>query len=208
MCGRFSQVVSRSELSEILPELPQSSLSLFCEHQRSGIAPTDVALALANGGGAVVAIPVRFGFRISPTLTVINARSETARTKRSFSLAMQEGRIVVPMSGFFEFAREGRRSIPYFFSAPAGPLLAAAILDSEHSGMAILTREAREPVSPIHDRMPVILTPENAMEWLGEGAISGWSPEIVGRRAEGGLSSPSRDGQELLALDPNVPRTP
>ncbi len=203
MCGRFSQIMSRAELLASLPDLPQSSLDLFAEHRRSGLAPTDLAIVVASEGGRLAATPARFGFRISPTFTAINARSETVREKAPFRRGIESGRILVPMSGFYEFSRAGRRSIAHLFSAEAGPLLVAAILDSERSGMAILTREAREPVSSVHGRMPVALTPEGALAWLAEADLSGPPPAVEERRSE--LSSPSRDVQGLLDLDPGAP---
>jgi putative SOS response-associated peptidase YedK len=116
-----------------------------------------------------------------------NARSETAWDKPSFRDAMRRGRCIVPVDGFYELAPatpDGPRTAagrpakrPHLFrSAEGAPLLLAAISsrwrdtsrpDGQRlSTVCLLTTGANATMATIHDRMPVILDPDEARLWL------------------------------------------
>lgn len=103
---------------------------------------------------------------------LINARSETAATKASFRGAMKTGRVLVPVSGFYEWQRLGEgRGAPkqaYFVRPRAGGMVAVAgLLEAGDSpSAAIMTVDARGPFREIHDRMPVSVAPEDWSRWL------------------------------------------
>ena len=106
--------------------------------------------------------------------TLINARSETAAEKPSFRAAMRHRRCVVPADGFYEWTGPAGAKCPHLARRREGGLLALAGLyenwlgadGSEFESMAILTTSANHTMSHIHDRMPVILAPENFDLWL------------------------------------------
>lgn len=104
----------------------------------------------------------------------VNARAETAADKPSFRASFRHRRCLVPATGFYEWLREGRGKTPFYF-CPAEPdrPLAFGGLWEDWSGVgetlrsfAILTTAANGTMSPIHDRMPVILEPESWERWL------------------------------------------
>jgi putative SOS response-associated peptidase YedK len=108
----------------------------------------------------------------------INARSETVATNPSFREYFAGRRCLIPADGFYEWepAEEGR--VPHWiYRADGRPMVFAGIwaarLDPDSHEWArtcsILTTEARGVVSPIHDRMPVILDPEVWDGWLDRG---------------------------------------
>ena len=134
-----------------------------------------------------------------------NARSETAWDKPSFRDAMRRGRCIVPVDGFYEWApaspdgprtptgRPAKR--PHLFrSADGAPLLLAAIgsrwRDSTRpdglrlSTVCLLTTDANATMAPIHDRMPVILDPDDVEAWLD-------APAAEAREILGGLLAPA-----------------
>lgn len=104
----------------------------------------------------------------------INARAETLPERSLFGPLVQSGRCLVPATGFFEWKKEGKRRIPFYFTVPESPLIAfAGLFDSwKHPGGGILlsytiiTCAPNELVAEVHDRMPVILTRENEVRWL------------------------------------------
>jgi putative SOS response-associated peptidase YedK len=108
---------------------------------------------------------------------MINARAETAAAKPAFREAMRRRRCLIPADGFYEWRRDGKRRIPYCFTLADGRLFAFAGLWEQWRGSqgktvescTILTSESNELVSEIHDRMPVILAPENYDLWLDPG---------------------------------------
>ena len=105
---------------------------------------------------------------------MINARSETAAEKPSFRSALVKRRCIVPADGWYEWQGSPGKKTPYYFSAPNESVLGlAGIYESwkQPDGQmlwsaAILTQEARPDFSYIHDRMPVLLTPELQDTWL------------------------------------------
>jgi putative SOS response-associated peptidase YedK len=106
--------------------------------------------------------------------TLINARSEEALAKPSFSHAMRFRRCLVPADGFYEWTGAKGKRRPFLLRPRDGRLIAFAGLyerwrdgqGGEIETVAILTCPANEAVSPLHDRMPVVLAPEHYAAWL------------------------------------------
>ena len=105
---------------------------------------------------------------------MINARSETVSEKPSFRSAFRARRCLVPADGFFEWRREGSRKQPYLFALlRGGPFAIAAIWERWSDGdlasiesCALLTTAANALVGEYHDRMPVLLAPQDFDLWL------------------------------------------
>ena len=181
MCGRFALYVTLEELADLfdLPDLPAQLAP------RYNIAPTQpvgvVRLnpqthtrewALTHWG----LIP-SWSKDPSAGARMINARAETVEEKPSFRAAFKRRRCIVPASGFYEWMKEERGKQPYFITATDGGILGLAGLweswqganGEELESCTILTTDANDAVARLHDRMPVILAPEDYDEWLGEG---------------------------------------
>ncbi|WP_172298904.1 SOS response-associated peptidase [Pseudoruegeria sp. HB172150] len=118
-------------------------------------------------------IPVgRVNARGRPVMeTIVNARSETVFSKSAF-----EGvtRALVPASGWYEWTGEKRRKTAWRIAPADGGLLAfAAIFDIwkgpggiELPQIATVTCEPSGDVKDIHDRMGVLLKPDQFENWL------------------------------------------
>ncbi|APO74125.1 hypothetical protein AM571_CH01289 [Rhizobium etli 8C-3] len=187
MCGRYALTLSPEELKEIL-----GLLELEDFPARYNIAPTQPILVVASGeaqerGSNLPdrrAVLVRWGFtpswvkdpKVFPLL--INARAETAIGKASFRAAMRHRRVLVPASGFYEWHRpskkSGERPQAYWIRPRGGGVVAFAGLmetwssadGSEVDTGAILTTAANASIASIHDRMPVVIKPEDFARWL------------------------------------------
>jgi putative SOS response-associated peptidase YedK len=104
---------------------------------------------------------------------LFNARSETVTEKPSFREAFARRRCLVPMEGFYEWARRGDSKRPFYFHMRDGEPFAVAGLWERWEGgdepletCTLLTTEASALLAPYHDRMPVILKPEDYDLWL------------------------------------------
>ncbi len=116
-----------------------------------------------------------------------NARAETVHEKPSFKRAFTARRCLIPIEGFYEwFPVEGEEGAkkpikqPYFLHPNDGGVLAAAAIyeywrDPEMADddpelwvprFTILTTQATDDVGHIHDRMPMVVTPDNWETWL------------------------------------------
>jgi putative SOS response-associated peptidase YedK len=108
---------------------------------------------------------------------MINARAETAHVLAAFQDAMKRRRCLVPADGFYEWQKRESARQPYCFEVKDGELFAFAGLwerwkDPNGNWVktcSILTTTPNAVTSAVHDRMPVILAPENYDMWLDPG---------------------------------------
>jgi putative SOS response-associated peptidase YedK len=110
---------------------------------------------------------------------LINAGAETVTEKPSFRDAFVRRRCLVPLDGFYEWSRRGDRKRPFYFHMKDGePFAVAGLWEVWEGGGApletctLLTTEANELLAPYHDRMPVIVRPEDYDLWLDAGVRS------------------------------------
>ena len=104
----------------------------------------------------------------------INARAETLSEKPMFRNLVKRNRCLVPANGFYEWKNLGDHKQPYYITVPDDPLFAfAGLYDTytndegeEASTYTIITTEPNELMSSLHNRMPVILHPQDEEEWL------------------------------------------
>jgi putative SOS response-associated peptidase YedK len=104
----------------------------------------------------------------------INARAETVATTASFREPFKSQRCLIPADGFYEWQRNGKTKQPYCFEVNDGELFAFAGLwdrwmnphGESIESCTILTTTPNSLLSDIHDRMPVILGPDNYDLWL------------------------------------------
>ncbi len=104
----------------------------------------------------------------------INARSETISANAAFREAFGKRRCVVPADGFYEWTGAGATRQPIWFHRPDGKLLLFAGLyeswpathDNWQRTFTIITTTPNQVVSPVHDRMPVILNGDDVDYWL------------------------------------------
>jgi putative SOS response-associated peptidase YedK len=190
MCGRFALVTPPARLARYF----QAVLDDRDEDEPPpswNVAPTDpvvgvrVRRAKETGTLSRVLTPYRWGLIPSwakdPAAgnRLFNARAETVATKASFRTAFAKHRILVPADGFYEWHKldDGIRQ-PYYFTRTDGAPLAFAGLaewwrDPEAPRDApgirsctIITTAAGHDMDGIHDRMPVVLSPDTFDVWL------------------------------------------
>lgn len=116
----------------------------------------------------------------------INARAETILEKPMFAQLTKSGRCLVPASGFFEWKKEGKRKVPFYFTVPGSPIFSfAGLFDSWKSPdgttlltYTIITCEPNALLAEVHERMPVILSWENESRWLSHDPLT---PQEIAR---------------------------
>ena len=105
---------------------------------------------------------------------LFNARAETIRQRPTFRDAFAHRRCLVPANGFYEWRKDpsGSRVPMWFHRSDGTPVAFAGIWstsptpDGPMDACAIITCAANELVANIHDRMPVILQPDQYDLWL------------------------------------------
>ena len=146
------------------------------------IRPTDRASVIRKGSGGLEEANLRWGLVPSwakdPKIGIqcINARAETISEKPSFREAFQKRRCLVPADGFWEWETIRKKKIPWKFARPDGEEFCLAGLweswmdeGKPLETFTIITTSPNGLVSPVHNRMPVILSPNEAEIWLEGG---------------------------------------
>ena len=217
MCGRFTQ---RADSKKIAKEFKVAEVPAV--EARYNIAPTQDVLAVREGGDGREATYLKWGLvpswakDTSMGARLINARSETVTEKPAFRQAFTQRRCVIPSDGFYEWQRTGGRKQPFFFRMRDERPFGFAGLWERWEGeggevinsCAILTTQANEVLRPVHDRMPVILHPDDYELWLGGSARELGlvkevlrpypAEEMVGHAVGSGVNSPRNQGAGLL----------
>jgi putative SOS response-associated peptidase YedK len=119
---------------------------------------------------------------------LVNARGESVCDKPAFRSAMKYRRCLIPADGFYEWQASGQSAKqPFYISGKTGGPLAFAGLYETWTGpngeevdtAAIVTTRANQTLAPLHDRMPVILTPEAFDLWLNCTAVDARTAEAL-----------------------------
>ncbi len=196
MCGRFTLRTPATVLIEHfdLDVRDASQLALF--EPRYNIAPTqEIVVIRADAAGGRAAAKLRWGLipswtkAITPGPPMINARSESLAEKPTFRTAFRRRRCLIPADGFYEWkqsesASRGKKQ-PYYIHRPdhapfafaglweswAPPPSSADISPEAPSppsieSCTIVTTAANSALTDLHDRMPVVLAPNDYNTWL------------------------------------------
>jgi len=174
MCGRFSLTANESELN-LRFELEGGDAPYV---PRYNGAPTQMLAVITNENPGKLSYH-RWGLvppwakDIAIGNKMINARAETITEKPSFRAPLFSKRCLVPSDGFYEWQQDATKQ-PYRIFVKTTPIFAMAGLwegwKSPEGGtidsFSIITTEANSFMKPIHNRMPVILKPEDEKGWL------------------------------------------
>lgn len=168
MCGRYTlysteMLTSRFSLDDSKP------LNLV---PNKNVSPGQTMPVIINptGQGNQLAL-MRWGLVPSwakdPSIgsKLFNARADTIMIKPSFKSAFAHRRCLIPASGFFEWQKVGTKKVPHYFTLKFTHLFAFAGI-YEQDTYSIITTTPNDIVKPIHDRMPVILSPIDESIWL------------------------------------------
>jgi putative SOS response-associated peptidase YedK len=205
MCGRFT--LTSPNLDELAREFGAELDAEFARlyRPRWNVAPTNTHPVLKVQDGVMRLVPARFGVDAAGGRFVINARSETAAELRTFCHAFQNSRCVVLADGFYEWQGKRGDRRPLWFHDPAGSLLFFAGLSfKDHNAHAfvILTAPANDLVSPVHSRMPALLSRDTVRAWLArpDPTLLASAPNgaLASREVSSLVNDVANDGTELL----------
>lgn len=240
MCGRFVSreqaaierefhIKVRHPFERVYNAAPSMSLPVIRRRRE------DKSEARSEGG--LEAVGMRWGLIPSwwsqPALpsATINARSEEAAAKPMWRSAVRHARCLIPALGWYEWRSEATGKVPYFIhAAPVSRGVCFAGLWSEWKGssdgatsdaamlsFAILTRAASPALTPVHNRMPVVLAAETWADWLAE-----WPSDHAARLAgfaAGGesdfdyypvsryVNAPANQGERCVLRSPPIPES-
>ena len=162
MCGRIGYTISREELLRTYPWLREAPDA----PARYNVAPTDPIVVV----GPCVASEVSWGLEDRKG-SLFNLRAETALKAGLYRSLLTDARVLVPASHFYEWRPSGSRRLPVAIRRrDHAPVNLAGLLGRREGAPAatILTTGTNPDLEPLHNRMPVVLSDDDAAAWVLE----------------------------------------
>ena len=164
MCGRYYvDDETAREIEKLVRDLDRR-----LKMERTGdVFPSQNAIILKGEGNHLAAEQMRWGFPgFEKGKLLINARAETALERPTFRESVQDRRCIIPARGFYEWNKSKEK---FTFERKETPVLFMAGCYNRYEGQerfVILTTDANSSVAPVHNRMPLILEPEELGDWV------------------------------------------
>ena len=192
MCGRITQYRYPIDYAEALGQMPIGGLSPE-PIGRYNVPPQSMVQLMHQDEDGLRMEAVKWGYAPfwaqGKRPPAINARVETAATSKFFRDIWKTGRAIVPADGWYEWKKDeanAKIKQPYLIRLKTEqPMFFAALGQFQRGGMleprggdgfVIITASSGAGMLDIHDRRPLVLPAECALNWL--------DPELVPREAE------------------------
>jgi putative SOS response-associated peptidase YedK len=181
MCGRFrlsrdeKEIAAHFDITEVIEWTPRYNIAPTQQIptvRQNPVEPRREFTTMRWGLIPYWAKDASMGF------STFNAQSESAADKPAFREPMKKRRCLIPGDGFYEWQKLGpKEKQPYNFGLVDDGLFAFAGLWDRWRNpegetietCTILTTQPNALVTGIHNRMPVILKPEDYELWLDPG---------------------------------------
>ncbi|MCL2463974.1 MAG: SOS response-associated peptidase [Micrococcales bacterium] len=233
MCGRYASFREDRQLADEfdIEVVGDEVAALGPSWNVAPTSPVRIVVARPAAGGTVRHLRVaRWGlvpsWAADPSIgtRLINARAETLSESRAFAPAFAARRALLPADGYFEWQRlPGRRPAkqPYYLHAADDVPLALAGMyefwrdrtkpDDDPTRWlvtaVIVTRPAADEFAHIHDRQPLMLTPDLWSAWLdpavrADGAaplLQAGGPALVATPVSDAVNAVRNNGPRLIA---------
>lgn len=177
MCGRYTITVT---MDELMLRYFTNETTIVHYAPKYNAAPMQYIPAVIHNGKHNKLGELRWGLVPSwakddkSGSKMINARAESLLEKASFKNLVSSRRCVIPADGFYDWKPQKGGKQPLRITLRDGKLFSMAGLydiwmdqsGNKLSTCTIITTESNSLMAEIHDRMPVILTPEAETAWL------------------------------------------
>ncbi len=183
MCGRFARRSTQEVLADWFGVEPED-MPFFAPSYNAAPQSTQPVVRLNVDLGKPEFVLMRWGLvpywakDAKIGYSTINARSEEVAAKPVYKEAFKKRRCLVPADAFYEWQRiDARMKQPFAFGMQSGdPYAFAGLWERWKPGegepletFTILTTDPNELVEQAHNRMPVILTPQDYSRWMEPG---------------------------------------
>ncbi|MFZ1324246.1 MAG: SOS response-associated peptidase [Candidatus Saccharimonadales bacterium] len=180
MCGRYTYLTSEELIHEfdLLPA-QANQLNLLAVPDNYNAAPGMQMPVIIRGVQEHVPELMTWGLipawtRGKSQLKLINARKEGLFEKSMWKRLVNTRRCIVPASGFYEWKKTPEGKIPYYITPKDSKIFSFAGLWDEWTNdkgvmmktYTIITAAPNQEMAAIHDRMPVILSKNQAGIWM------------------------------------------
>lgn len=177
MCGRFeTKKIEKSVLELFRSKNLKVDVDKEIEDRANeDIRPTQKIMSVLLNDDIYKITKVNWGIKFKEDSPLIfNSRIETIKEKKYWATLFDKNRCLVPMTGFYEWRKEGTRKQKYRIYLPDNDLFFVPALyhtDKEKNIFAsLITTVPNEFIKPIHHRMPIILDFDKAVSYLSNTA--------------------------------------
>jgi putative SOS response-associated peptidase YedK len=108
MCNRYSSTKNEAHL-----QLRRAAIAIANLFTRYNVAPNTPAPIVTLNGESLVSREMGWGVRGFDGRLLMNAKSESARTKPMWRNSWAQRRCVIPADGYYDWKTEGRQNLPY-----------------------------------------------------------------------------------------------
>jgi putative SOS response-associated peptidase YedK len=188
MCGRYATTRTATDLSAIFDAPvsggPVGAGEVAVDYNVAPTDPVPVVRMSASAGGRVLSV-ARWGL-LPPWAKdrragarMINARAETVATTRAYAGPFAKRRCLIPATGWYEFApadvtagRKQRKQAYFMTPRDGDPVVFGGLwsvwgpADAQVLTCSIVTTAAVGELTSVHDRMPMVLSPDRWDAWL------------------------------------------
>jgi putative SOS response-associated peptidase YedK len=207
MCGRY--VSPETAAIERQWQIGRRNSNPF--PRRFNAAPATQVPVLQRENGALSLSLARWGLiptwwkQAKPPRFAHNARLEEAAGKPLWRDAMRRSRCLLPAQGWYEWRESDKQ--PYYFARRdsrlacfAGLVSLTSLVEGQGKVLtcAVLSTAAMGSLAEVHERMPVILTPEGEEAWLESGAVAIDAGAIEHYPVDRRVNSSLAEGAELI----------
>lgn len=183
MCGRMN-ISDHEGIRSLLESLGMETWPV--QQPRYNVAPTQALDVVTLDGDQPALTTMAWGISMKTkgakgqpiTRKIPNSRDDKVWTSYLWRYLIPEQRVLIPVNGFYEWQRKNKKLVAAYHITPAGQpaMFFAGIYrkpkdaqTDELCEVSIVTTSANDSMSDVHDRMPVILSSQNAaMAWLLE----------------------------------------
>lgn len=175
MCGRMGRAQEHERVERHFAISWPDGLS----YETYNIAPQSIQPVIVQSGEKREVRLMRWGLvpswakSMDSGFSTFNARAEEIAFKPAFRDSIETRRCLVPADFFYEWQKIGRAKQPFAIGMRDSSVFAfAGLWDRWHQAgitlesFSIITTEANQIMTPIHDRMPVVIAPADYDRWL------------------------------------------
>ena len=173
MCGRF---FVNEEMTREIFRIVQGTGPAPYRGTSGDVCPSQKAAVLAGRNGRISLGEKFWGFPgLNGKQLVINARAENVAASVMFRDGLRNRRCIIPAAKFYEWNAAKEKST--FFLADSPVMYMAGIFDRDPGGdrFVIITTRANSSVSPVHDRMPLLLEEAELKDWIFDFGFAGYA---------------------------------
>jgi putative SOS response-associated peptidase YedK len=177
MCGRFTNTKTEREITSFIwQQFSVENTEILNHLPQYNIAPSQKIWSVIFFRDQFRFGSLKWGIQPSSLNKnfIINARSETANQLPTFRQSFHSRRCLILTDGFYEWdQRVQRKRVHYFYHEAHLPIMMAGLWFPQINSrgekiysVVLLTTKASALMRPIHDRLPVMVNPDQYRFWL------------------------------------------